>query len=128
MDAFKASIFVIVIVLCAGCGTTNPPTQKLTQTETIINQASQIGAEDYAPLELREARRKLDEANRAFEQEKYEEAARLAEQAMVDAELAQMKTLSGKAEKAVNELRESLQLLKEEIELRETRNEQDNDE
>jgi predicted S18 family serine protease len=110
------------IMLLAACGTTNPPTQKLTQTETVIGQAAQIGAGDYAPLELREARRKLDEARRAYDRKDYDQAARLAEQARVDAELAQIKTLSGKAEKAVTELRESIRMLKEEIEMNRNRN------
>jgi HEPN domain-containing protein len=88
----------------------------------VISQAAQIGAADYAPLELREARRKLDEARRAYDQKEYKKAAILAEQARVDAELAQIKTLSGKAQKAVTELRESIRLLKEEVEMRETRN------
>jgi predicted S18 family serine protease len=106
---------VVMAILLSACASTNPPTQQLTQTETVISQAAQIGAADYAPLELREARRKLDEARRAYDRKDYEEAARFAEQARVDAELAQIRTLSGKAEKAVNELRESIRLLKEEI-------------
>lgn len=105
----------LLLFFTGACATTNPPTQQLTETETVIRQADQIGAGDYAPLEIRQARQKLEQARAAYNNEDYEEAARLAEQAKVDAELAQIKTLSGKAQLAVRELRESIKLLKEEI-------------
>jgi outer membrane PBP1 activator LpoA protein len=119
--AIPAFLTGLAMILSA-CGTTNPHMQQLTQTDTVINQASQIGADDYAPLELREARKKLDAARQAMDKKEYDRAARLAEQARVDAELAHIKTLAGKAQKAVVELRESIRLLKEEIEQRESRN------
>lgn len=81
----------------------------------VIQQAEQVGAEDYAPLEIREARKKLEAARASVEDEEFEEAERLIEQARVDAELAHIKTLSGKSEKAVTELRESIRTLEEEI-------------
>lgn len=115
-------VLAVMALLFSACGTTNPPLQQITQTDTVINQASQIGGDDYAPLELREARKKLDDARSAFEEKDYDRARRLAEQARVDAELAQIKTMSGKAQKAVFELRESIRLLKEEIEQRDNRN------
>ncbi len=115
MNRLKIILLFLFAAVLTACATTQPPTQSLTETETVIRQADQIGATDYAPLEIREARQKLDRANAAYEREDYEEAARLAEQARVDAELAQMKTLSGKALLAVKELRESIQLLKDEL-------------
>lgn len=81
----------------------------------IIQQAEQVGADDYAPLELREARRKLESAREAVDEDEFEEAIRLIEQAKVDAELAHMKTLSGKSQMAVRELREGIRILREEI-------------
>lgn len=80
-----------------------------------IQQAEQVGANDYAPLEIREARRKLDMARSAIDEEDYEIAQIYVEQALVDAELAHIKTLSGKAQMAVTELRESIRILEEEI-------------
>lgn len=97
------------------CASTKPPTQQLTQLETSIKQAEQVGAENYAPLELREARKKLEKAREMVSQEKYEEAELVAEKAMVDAELAQIKTLSSKSQQAVDQLRESIRVLQEEI-------------
>ncbi len=103
------------IVLLGACGSTQPPTQELAETRMIIQQAEQVGADDYAPLELREARRKLESAREAVDEDEFEEAIRLIEQAKVDAELAHMKTLSGKSQMAVRELREGIRILREEI-------------
>jgi predicted S18 family serine protease len=121
MNAIKI-LLPLVVIMAGACATTNPPTQQLTETETVIRQAGQIGADDYAPLELRQARQKLEQARATYNREDYEEAARLAEQAKVDAELAQIKTLSGKAQLAVRELRESIRLLQEELSTRESDN------
>lgn len=107
---------VLLLLITGACASTKPPTQQLTQLETSIKQAEQIGADDYAPLEIREARKKLEEARALVGQEKYEDAELVAERAMVDAELAQVKTLSSKSQKAVKQLQESIKTLQEEIE------------
>lgn len=105
----------IILLMMGACASTKPPTQQLTQLETSIKQAEQVGAENYAPLELREARKKLEKAREMVSQEKYEEAELVAEKAMVDAELAEIKTLSSKSQQAVDQLRESIRVLQEEI-------------
>lgn len=120
-DSLKAVLVLIVLVLFAsvlfgGCASSKlSPSQELAETQAAINQAEQVGARDYAPLELRAARKKLEQAQQLNAQEKYGEARRVAERAMVDAELAEIKSLSGKAQKAVRELKESIRVLQEEI-------------
>jgi len=101
--------------LLFACSSTKPPTQKLAQTQAAIKQAEQVGAQDYAPLAIRSARQKLDKAQDLVKQKKYEKAKRFADESAVDAELAESKALSEKAQKAVDELRESIKTLKEEI-------------
>lgn len=105
----------LMLIVVASCATTRPPTDELARTQAAINQAEQVGARDYAPLEIREAKKKLEEARELLGQKEYERAARRAHEAEVDAELAEAKTLSGKAQKAVRELRESIRTLKQEI-------------
>ena len=105
----------MVLIVMASCASTRPPTDELARSQAAINQAEQVGARDYAPLELREAKKKLDEARQLLERKDYERATRRAHEAEVDAELAEAKTLSGKAQKAVKELKESIKTLKEEI-------------
>jgi predicted S18 family serine protease len=111
-------LFTVVIgfSLLTACASTNPPNQQLTETQMVIQQAEQLGAEDYAPLEIRDANIKLGLAREAVEDGNYEKAIKLAEHARVDAELAQIKAQSGKAKKEVAELRESIRVLKAEIE------------
>lgn len=112
----KLILGCILLFVASSCASTKPPTDKLTRTQIAINQAEQVGARDYAPLEFREAKKKLEKAQELIEQKKYEQAARLSDEAEVDAQLAEAKTLSGKAQKAVRELREGIKALKQEIE------------
>lgn len=109
-------IAIGLAILFSACGSTQPPVQTMAETRAAVNQAEQIGARNYAPLEFREANKKLEQARILIGEKKYEEARRMAEQARVDAELAAAKALSGKARRAVRELREGIRVLKEEIE------------
>lgn len=123
MDSFVSSgkkaarygLMLGILFLLASCASTKPPTQELARTEAAIDQADQVGAQDYAPLEIREARKKLQQAKELSAEGEHEKAKRLAERAEVDAELAESKALSEKAQSAVRQLRESIRLLKEEI-------------
>jgi len=101
--------------LLTACASNQHLTQQMTETGTVIQQAEQVGAGDYAPLEIREANRKLALARQAFEEKEYDTAERLTEQARVDAELARIKTLSTQSQMAVTELREGIRILEEEL-------------
>jgi hypothetical protein len=97
MNRYLKNLPMIVgIALIAACGSTNPPTQQLTETRMVIEQAEQMGAQEYAPLELRDAGIKLQQARDAVEAKDYEKAIRLAEHARVDAELDRLRRASGK--------------------------------
>lgn len=113
---YKLFASVVCISLFTACGSTNPPSQQLTETQMVIQQAEQLGAEDYAPLEIRDAKIKMELAREAVNAKDYKKAIRYAEHARVDAELAQIKAQSGKAQEEVAELRESIRVLKAEIE------------
>ncbi len=107
---------IVGIGFFAACASTNPPTQQLTETRMVIEQAEQDGAQEYAPLEIRDAGIKLQQARDAVDAEDYKKAIRLLEHARVDAELAQVKAVSAKSQEAAAELRESIRVLKEELE------------
>ena len=82
---------------------------------TAVRQAEQRGARNHAPLELRSADQKLEAAQIALTRGEVDYALLLAEEAEVDAELAEITALSTKSQKAVSELRESIKMLREEI-------------
>ncbi|UCH53158.1 MAG: DUF4398 domain-containing protein [Pseudomonadota bacterium] len=96
---------------CAGA----PPTAELTRSESAVSQAIEVGARNYAQLDLHAAEQKLEQARAAAKTGDNDKARRLAEQAQVDAELAEAKSLSTKAQRSVAELKESIQLLRKEL-------------
>jgi Domain of unknown function (DUF4398) len=103
------------LLLAAGCGTT-PPTEKMEVAEAAVRQADTQGAGDEAALELRLAREKLEKANAAMEDERYVAARRLAEQAEVDAMLAEAKAESAAARASAREMRQGIETLRSEAE------------
>lgn len=111
----KELIPAAALILLAGCASVEPPVEQIAHSQTAVQQAHDVGAREYAPLELRQATQKLEQAQAAMAEEEYLEARRLAEQAQVDAELAQTMALSEEAEAAAHELRESIRILREEI-------------
>lgn len=114
------SVPAAVLLLLSGCASTGPSIadvdQHLTRASTAVSEAEEVGAEQHAPLALSTAHEKMREAQEAKAEGDNDTALLLAEEAQVDAELAEMRALSMKAELAVKELRESIRTLREEIE------------
>lgn len=104
-----------LMLLASACATSNVAAPDTTAASTMIKQAEEAGAGEYAPLELQEAREKLERAKARMQDERYAEAARLTREAAVDAELAMVKARSLKAREAVKQLRETIDTLREEI-------------
>ncbi|MGE0681967.1 MAG: DUF4398 domain-containing protein [Candidatus Binatia bacterium] len=109
------------IILCGalgftGCSAGRPPTESLSTAELTVTRAADSGASQYAPLELRIAREKLDGAKRAMTAEEYDRARRLAEQAQVDAQFAETKAQAERARQNAEETRKSIEALRREAE------------
>jgi len=102
-------------VLFAGCASIPPPTDQLAVTRAAVTDATTAGATEAAPVELKSARDKLDEAEKAMNSKDFERAKRLAEEAQVDAKLAETKANAAKAHKAVESAQESNRVLREEL-------------
>jgi len=116
LTMLMASFFLVSILALSGCADkVPPPTQQVTMATQAISQAESSGAFDLAPLELKSAREKLTQAKLAMEQEKNDQARRLADEAIIDANLAEAKARSAKSQKVVEELKESIRILREEI-------------
>jgi hypothetical protein len=108
--------FVLAILGVTGCSTVAPPKDRMAAAELALQEANKSKAPQYAPLELRMAADKLDEAKRAMNKEEYILARRLAEEALVDAQLAEAKAASEDARRAASDLRQSLETLRREAE------------
>lgn len=107
------SLLVLMFIAGLGlaCTSVQPPTAAYTAAQTTVDQAKSMGASEYAPLELNNAEDNLEKAENAIEDENFEVAARYIERARADAEVAIVKTNSGKSQKAAGEVRESLEAL-----------------
>ena len=106
------------LLFFAGCASTPPPTEQLAFSTAAVNEARAASAPELAPVEMQRAQEKLAQANQAMSAKEYDRASQYAEGAEVDAKLAAGKARTIKAERAVTELRGSIQALQDEIQRR----------
>jgi len=99
-----------------GCSTPRKPAQEIEKAELAINTADVSPTPDVASLELRLAREKLERAKTALDEKEYDQARRLAEQAQVDAQLAEAKAESAAARESAVELEHTINSLRNEAE------------
>jgi hypothetical protein len=112
---------VATAVVLAGCASQGvpPPRAEFARAELSIEQAASSNATQYAPLALRDARQKLDEAREALYKEEYTRARRLADEAQVNAELALAESQQARAEQLAEENMRSIEVLREELQRKE---------
>jgi hypothetical protein len=113
----RNGLFVAAAVglLCVGCASrADRPDAEITRARTLIEQAEKAGAQQYAAVELDQARDKLRLATAAIEDGKNEVARDRANEAAADAELAQARARSGEAQKAATEVQQSTEALERE--------------
>ncbi len=114
----KASRLALVgaaLVFLGGCASTPPPVAQMAVAKTALSNASTAGSEEYAPLQLKEAKDKMDAAQQAMTAHEYKRAAQLAEEAQVDAELAIARARSEKAAKAAAAVKKDSNVLRQQI-------------
>ena len=104
-----------VSIALAGCASLPAPTEQMAVSKAAIANAVSAGGSEYASVEMRSAQDKMDRANAAIAKEDFESARWLAEEAQVDARLAEKKAQSAKARKAALVMNEDLRVLREEI-------------
>jgi hypothetical protein len=105
------------MVGCAG----KPPLANLSQAELAVQEADKKTASQYAPLELQTAREQLNRAKRAMDDKEYDTARHLADEALVNAQLAEARAGAEKARQAAAELQRSIQTLRAELQRTPTR-------
>jgi Domain of unknown function (DUF4398) len=107
----------LIALVAVGCASARPLASiKVTQAERAIDEAQQSGAVTTAPTELRTAEDKLKEAQAAMAKGDYDTAMRLADQAAADADYARARATNVRVTKAVDEMKQNIQVLRQELE------------
>jgi hypothetical protein len=104
----------VVMVGLAACASTPIPNEKIAVAKASVQRAEQSGAPELAPVELAAARDKLNRAEKAAADHDAQPATTLAEQANVDAQLAEATAAQQRSHKAAMEFDASMQALRQE--------------
>jgi len=94
MNYFNGLLSMIGIILLTSCATSPKqlPTEKIALAQLMLIRATETQAQQWAPGALNQAIQRIHQAKQALEKEQYQQATRLAEQALLDASLAEAKT------------------------------------
>ena len=110
---FRTRVLVTAFVAAAGqgCATVPEPTAQLTSARTALAAALDAGANELAPFEAQKATATLRGAEAAVRVREFANALRLAEQAGVDARLAETKARSASAQRRLEQLQSEVRTL-----------------
>jgi hypothetical protein len=106
--------FAVTVVALAACASNPVADEKIAVAKASLQRAEASGAPEFAPVELAIARDKLAAAEKANADRKLQPANMLAEQANVDAELAEATAQEHRSHKAAMEFDTSMQALRQE--------------
>ncbi len=111
--------FIRAVLVCAALsiGTSAvaanpPPNEKLAVAKASVQRAEQSGAPELAPVEMATAREKLARAEKAATDRELKAATMLAEQADLDAQVAEATAQQARSHKAAMEFDASMQALR----------------
>ncbi|MDE2388753.1 MAG: DUF4398 domain-containing protein [Betaproteobacteria bacterium] len=112
---YMAGMLACSTIFLAGCASIPAPNEQLAASKAAVDNALSAGGNEFAPLQLKSAIDKMDAAERAMGDKNYLLARQLAEEARIDAKLAEMKARTSKAQKAADVMQESNRVLHQEI-------------
>ena len=110
-----------MVLFVSGCATAPVPVEQMAVAEAAIQRASTSSTSENAAGELQIATAKLASARQAVISKDYDRAKQLAEQAEVDAQVAELHAQSVRARKAAQESQDAARVLREEIDRKITR-------
>ncbi|MGE8499473.1 MAG: DUF4398 domain-containing protein [Pseudomonas sp.] len=110
----RFSYAALAFLVLAGCANDPAPIEQLRLTEQAVTQARAVGATEQVE-ELRLAEEKLQQAQAAMGNEAFKEARVLAEQAELDARLAEARVLTQKSQDQLRELNERINRLRRQL-------------
>jgi hypothetical protein len=115
MTSTKAVSGLFLASFMAACASSpTAPHEELAAADLAVRQIQESSASEHAPGELRLARSKLEQAQTAMQHENYIRARRMAEQAIVDARLADVKTDAARSEEILAQSNASVEALERE--------------
>ncbi len=114
-NSFVLSMVAIASLVMAACASTPPPNSQITAAETAIAHAEQAQVADYSSPELVEARKNIAAAKAEVAEKNMTTAARLAQKAQLNAELAMAKLSVVKAKTVNDEMQKSTNVIKQEL-------------
>jgi predicted lipid-binding transport protein (Tim44 family) len=114
MNGIRNSIFCAIAFGIVACASTPMPVEKLAVAKNSLARAEQAQAAQVAQVELNTARNKYAAAQAAADKNDAEVAARLADQADIDAQLAEAMARAKQQGQLVTEMDASLRDLREE--------------
>ncbi len=109
-----AAVFTATVVVLAACASSPVADEKIAVAKASLQRAEGSGAPEYAPVELATARDKLARAEKANADHDLQPATNLAEQANVDAQLAEATAQEQRAHKAAMEFDSGINTLQQE--------------
>lgn len=108
----RIPVFVSVcVLLLTACATPKPSEDAFNAAERGIDAAIQAGAEQHAPVELRFAREKLEEARKGIERKQYDKSFYLIDQSEINSELAVEKSREARVRADLAEQRKQNEVL-----------------
>ena len=110
----RFSYAVLALLALTGCANDPPPTEQVRLTEQAVAQARAVGATEQV-AELQQAEDKLQRARAAMARESFKDARVLAEQAELDARLAEAHVLTQKSQDQLRELNERINRLRRQL-------------
>jgi hypothetical protein len=109
------SLIAVLAVVLGACATVPPPSAQMAVAEASVQQADSASTKESAPGELQIAVAKLAAARQALASHDYERATRLASEAQLDAQVAEMRAQSVRTRKAAEESQDAAHALREEL-------------
>jgi hypothetical protein len=113
-NGLRNGIWFAVAFGIVACASTPMPVEKLAIAKSSLERAEQAQAAQFAQVELNSARNKYAAAQAAVDKHEAEVAARLADQADVDAQLAESTARAKQQELLVNDMEAGLRDLRDE--------------
>ncbi len=107
---------VVMLIFLNGCSTPKSRTLPIAQS-TMKNVGQDADVVKHAPLELRVAKNKLEKAENAAQEDENETAERLAQEALINLELAEAKAEAKSTAKTVKDMERGISTLRNELEL-----------